>query len=146
MNSKTANQIMDIQEHLKEKQTGTRFLHTLGVEYTSVCLAMKYGADQTKAGLAGLLHDCAKHMAPEKLLKICREHKMTISAAQLAQPFCFTGRLVHTWLVKSTMLRIQIFLMLFFIIQQGGRQCLFWKKLYLLRIILNRPGIGLRIG
>ena len=91
MNSKTANQIMDIQEHLKEKQTGTRFLHTLGVEYTSVCLAMKYGADQTKAGLAGLLHDCAKHMAPEKLLKICREHKMTISDAQLAQPCLLHG-------------------------------------------------------
>ena len=49
-----------------------RYIHTLGVEYTSVCLAMKYGANLEAAELAGLLHDCAKELPGKKLIQICR--------------------------------------------------------------------------
>lgn len=52
--------IEDIQNKLHKKLKGSRYIHTLGVEYTSVCLAMKYGESLEKAELAGLLHDCAK--------------------------------------------------------------------------------------
>ena len=49
--------IQKIKEDLKKKLSSKRYEHTMGVEYTSTCLAMRYGADIEKARLAGLLHD-----------------------------------------------------------------------------------------
>lgn len=54
-------------ELLKEHVKGDRFTHSLGVEQTAVDLAKRYGADVSKAGLAGLLHDITKQMDNEKL-------------------------------------------------------------------------------
>ena len=53
-------QFHDIQKSLKNELDKERYEHTLGVMYTTGCLAMRYGADLSKAMLAGLLHDCAK--------------------------------------------------------------------------------------
>ena len=58
----------EIKKDLKNILSGKRYEHTLGVEYTSACLAMRYGADMEKARMAGLLHDCAKSLSSvEKL-------------------------------------------------------------------------------
>ena len=46
--------IQKIKEDLKKKLSSKRYEHTMGVEYTSTCLAMRYGADIEKARLAGL--------------------------------------------------------------------------------------------
>lgn len=54
--------ILDLQNKLQAILPPYRFLHTLGVAYTSASLAMCYGADVKKAQLAGLLHDSAKYM------------------------------------------------------------------------------------
>ena len=54
------DEILYIRRRLKKKMDEDRFEHTIGVAYTSVCLAMRYGEDLHKAELAGLLHDCAK--------------------------------------------------------------------------------------
>jgi len=51
-----------IKENLKKKLSSKRYEHTIGVEYTSTCLAMRYGVDIEKARIAGLLHDCAKYL------------------------------------------------------------------------------------
>lgn len=66
-------EIQEIEEILQQKQNPHRYRHTIGVRYTSICLAMRYGEDLTKASYAGLLHDCAKHMSGEKLLEKCRQ-------------------------------------------------------------------------
>lgn len=84
--------ITEIHEILRKKQTGSRFVHTLGVQYTSACLAMRYGADLEKAQIAGVLHDCAKHMKPEKLLEKCRKHDLLVTQAQERHPFLLHGR------------------------------------------------------
>ena len=84
--------IEDIQNKLRKKLKGSRYIHTLGVEYTSVCLAMKYGEDLEKAELAGLLHDCAKQLPEKKLIKICREHDEKISKMEFHQPFLLHGK------------------------------------------------------
>ena len=78
--------IVEIQNQLRKKQSERRFVHTLGVQYTSTCLAMRYGADIKKAELAGLLHDCAKHMTADKLLKVCRKHEVEITPAEEKSP------------------------------------------------------------
>ena len=50
-------EIQEIEEILQQKQNPHRYRHTIGVRYTSICLAMRYGEDLTKASYAGLLHD-----------------------------------------------------------------------------------------
>ena len=57
--------IQKIKENLKKKLSSKRYEHTIGVEYTSTCLAMRYGVDIEKARIAGLLHDCAKYLSSE---------------------------------------------------------------------------------
>ena len=79
--------IIEIQRHLKKKQSEHRFTHSLGVQYTSICLAMKYGYDLSKAELAGILHDCAKHYSAEKLIKICEKNKIPITDSERKSPF-----------------------------------------------------------
>lgn len=60
-----------IREKLKCSLDDARYQHTLGVEFTASCLAMRYGADVYKAELAGLLHDCAKAIPKDKLIELC---------------------------------------------------------------------------
>lgn len=56
-----------IKEQLKKELTKQRYEHTLGVAYTAAALAMCHGENMEKAWLAGLLHDCAKGIATDKL-------------------------------------------------------------------------------
>ena len=84
--------IEDIKNKMHKKMKDSRYIHTLGVEYTSVCLAMKYGESLEKAELAGLLHDCAKELPEKKLIKICRKHDEKISKMEFSQPFLLHGK------------------------------------------------------
>ena len=63
--------LCDIENDLKKKLKKKRFRHTIGVQYTSICLAMRYGEDLNKASYAGLLHDCAKNMGAESVVTAC---------------------------------------------------------------------------
>lgn len=92
-------EIQEIEEMLQQKQNPHRYRHTIGVRYTSICLAMRYGEDLTKASYAGLLHDCAKHMSNEKLLAKCCEHHLTVSEVEENNPFLLHGR-VGAWLAE----------------------------------------------
>ena len=56
-----------------------RFVHTLDVACTASNLAMRHGADLSKAELAGLLHDCAKCMNLGKMLKMCARADVQLS-------------------------------------------------------------------
>lgn len=84
--------IEDIQKKLQSKLKNGRYLHTLGVQYTSVCLAMKYGADLETTELAGLLHDCAKQLSGKKLIQICRDNREKISKTEFDNPFLLHGK------------------------------------------------------
>ena len=84
--------IEDIQEKLRKKLKGSRYVHTLGVEYSSVCLAMKYGENLETAELSGLLHDCAKELPEKKLIQICRDHGERISKMEYQNPFLLHGK------------------------------------------------------
>lgn len=79
--------ILKFQQMLQKKQNPHRYLHTLGVAYTSVALAMCYQADLEQAEVAGLLHDCAKHMSDDKKLEICKINHIEISKAEAINPF-----------------------------------------------------------
>lgn len=71
---------------LKSKMTERRYEHTLGVEYTCACLAMRYGINMEKAMTAGLLHDCAKHLLPEKKLQKCKKYNLPVQEFERKNP------------------------------------------------------------
>ena len=76
------DEILYIRRRLKKKMDEDRFEHTIGVAYTSVCLAMRYGEDLHKAELAGLLHDCAKCIPDDIKLDKCKRNNIPITKAQ----------------------------------------------------------------
>ena len=53
----------DIQHQLKHRVNNERFTHSVGVANTAVKLAKKFGVDERKAYIAGLLHDCARQFS-----------------------------------------------------------------------------------
>ncbi len=88
-----AMNIKDIKKELKKVLTDKRYEHTLGVAYSAMCLAMVYDTDIKKAELAGLLHDNAKCMSDEKLLKKCKKHNLNMSEIEKEQPYLLHAKL-----------------------------------------------------
>ncbi len=80
------NEIYEIRERLKKLLKPDRYEHSLSVSFTSVCLAMRYGADLRKAELAGLVHDCAKHFSKEELIQACKKDNVALTEEMLASP------------------------------------------------------------
>ena len=63
----------EIKDILKRDLTARRFAHTLGVAETARRLAGRFGIDEARAFLSGLLHDCAKRMTRDEMLEVCRQ-------------------------------------------------------------------------
>ena len=63
-------EIGKFRKELEKDLDQQRFEHSLGVEYTSACLAFIYGCDVNSARIAGLLHDCAKCLPDGEKLRI----------------------------------------------------------------------------
>lgn len=76
----------DIEKKLEKKLKPSRYMHTIGVAYTSASLAMAYGYPMDIAFIAGLLHDCAKYMSPSELYAFCEKKDIEISAAEKKSP------------------------------------------------------------
>jgi predicted HD superfamily hydrolase involved in NAD metabolism len=67
-----------IEQYLKANLKPKRYQHSLGVRDTAGKLANRYGADEKKARLAGLIHDCAKCMSDSDLISIANENGINI--------------------------------------------------------------------
>lgn len=83
----------NLKRELKSNLDKDRYEHTLGVAYTSICLAMKYEVDLQKAEIAGLLHDCAKCIPDDKKLKKCVEHNISVTEIEREQPHLLHSKL-----------------------------------------------------
>ena len=82
-----------IQDKLKEKLSEKRFQHTLGVQYTCACMAMRYEEDVYLASLAGLLHDCVKYMTDEQLLEKCTKYHLHVRDVERRNPYLLHAKL-----------------------------------------------------
>lgn len=60
--------------YLKHK----RIPHVLGTEQEAVRLAERYGADEEKARVAALLHDCTKKLSMEEQLALCTKYDIQL--------------------------------------------------------------------
>lgn len=71
--------VNEIKEILERDLTPKRFNHSLCVADEAKRLAAKYGADEEKAFLAGLVHDATKNYDAEKQLKIFKDFGIILS-------------------------------------------------------------------
>ncbi len=63
-------EVQKIKSYLEERLSPKRYKHSLGVAEEAVRLAKRYGADEDKAYLAGLVHDSAKEVDPETAIEL----------------------------------------------------------------------------
>ena len=64
----------EIIEWLKKNLSEKRYIHSLGTADCARFLAKKYGENEDKAYIAGLLHDCAKCLETDTLVEIIRKN------------------------------------------------------------------------
>lgn len=90
-----------IKKKLKEKLSEKRYEHTMGVAYTAASLAMRYDADMEKAFIAGLLHDCAKHLPSNEKLKKARKYKLEVSEYEKKNPELLHAKLGASYAIDK---------------------------------------------
>jgi len=76
---------------IKARLSQKRYEHSLGVAETARELAELNGCDTEKAYLAGILHDYAKELNDEELLKIGRMHNLILDEAEVREPQLLHG-------------------------------------------------------
>ena len=62
-----------------------RWIHAGGCSRTAAALARKYGADETDAARAGILHDITKALSPAQQQKLVDHWKLPVSPFEYAQ-------------------------------------------------------------
>ncbi len=80
-----------------EQLNQSRVNHVLGCRDTAVELAKRWGADETDAARAGLLHDITKALPPQLQLTLCEEYGIMLDAFSRKNPktlHALTGSLV----------------------------------------------------
>lgn len=75
-----------ITKYIKKNLKESRFEHSIRVKDTAQKLAKQYGEDVEKASIAALVHDCAKYLSNEKLIKYSEEYGYLIDEVALRNP------------------------------------------------------------
>jgi len=76
----------DIKSLLKKRLTEKRCYHSLCVADAARHLAEKYGADDDKMYLAGLLHDITKNTSDDEQLKLFARFGIILTDVEKASP------------------------------------------------------------
>lgn len=75
-----------MEAELASRLKDSRFRHCLGVADTAVFLAHRFGADEERARVAGLLHDCAREYRNEDMLAEAQRRGIAIGEVERAMP------------------------------------------------------------
>lgn len=68
-----------MKKKLKTMLKPKRFEHSIHVAEEAEKMARRFDADPQKAYIAGLVHDCAKNMPEDEMLKRCTQYGITLS-------------------------------------------------------------------
>ena len=94
------NEWIALEKKVRSAMDAERFHHTQGVMYTAAALAMSFGQDPERARLAGLLHDCAKSIVPNKeKAALCDRYGIEITDFERQNPHLLHGKL-GAWLAE----------------------------------------------
>jgi predicted HD superfamily hydrolase involved in NAD metabolism len=75
----------EIKEKLREMLSAERYKHSLSVQKMAKELAKIHGGDETKASIAGLIHDCAKWMTPFQSLRAAKRYRIQLDEIEREQ-------------------------------------------------------------
>ena len=78
--------IDQMRRELQRRLKKDRFAHSIGVANTAVKLAKRFGVDETKAYIAGLLHDCAREFENDELPAQAQARGINIGEVERAIP------------------------------------------------------------
>lgn len=95
----------NIKNLLIEKISGKRYQHSLRVADKARELAIIYGVEPDKAYLAGLIHDYAKGIAGEDLIKLAEENDLITDPIEREIPYILHGP-VGAYLLKKEKITI----------------------------------------
>lgn len=76
---------------IKQMLSPKRYEHSIGVANTARQLAQLYGEDADKAELAGIVHDIAKELPKEELLKLCEKGGIAVNEIEAQNPTLLHG-------------------------------------------------------
>lgn len=93
MEKNQLKQYHEIRNILQDELSKSRYEHSLGVEFTSSALAMKYDTNIIeKAKMAGLLHDCTKHISKKEHMILCKNNNVEITEVEERNPHLMHGK------------------------------------------------------
>lgn len=78
------NKIKEYKELLEKRLNKGRYYHSLCVADEAKRLAEKYGGNEEKCYLAGLLHDITKNSTPEEHLEIFKSNNISLSQIEMS--------------------------------------------------------------
>ena len=81
-----SDKIDGMKAKLGKRLKPNRYAHSVGVADTALFLAKRFGLDENKAYVAGLLHDCAREFPNEALPEEARKRGITIGAVEHESP------------------------------------------------------------
>jgi len=79
------------EDYARERLSDERYSHTLRVADTAERLAPLHGLDPKKARLAALLHDSAREVSKDELLRIAEEENLPVSNLEREHPVLLHG-------------------------------------------------------
>jgi predicted HD superfamily hydrolase involved in NAD metabolism len=77
--------------YARERLSDKRYAHTLRVAETAERLARLHGLDPERARLAGLLHDMAREIGKEELLRVAEEDGLSVGDFERERPILLHG-------------------------------------------------------
>lgn len=75
-----------LRKSMKSILSDSRYRHSLGAEQVCYDLALIHGDDTLKASIAGILHDCARYLTSEELIRECERYQIKISEIESRLP------------------------------------------------------------
>ena len=76
----------EMKAELKKRLKPSRYNHSLGVADTAAKLARRFGIDEEKARLAGLLHDCARQFPNGDMIREAKARGIEIGPIEASMP------------------------------------------------------------
>jgi predicted HD superfamily hydrolase involved in NAD metabolism len=83
--------LLDARSYARERLSDKRYAHTLRVAETAEHLAEIHGIDPKRARLAALLHDAAREVDKEELLRVTEEDGLPVGEFERERPVLLHG-------------------------------------------------------
>lgn len=93
--------LKDAESYARERLSDKRYDHTLRVAGTAERLAKHHGLDPRRARLAGLLHDTAREVGKEELLRVAEEENLPVGDFEREKPILLHGPVAAELLRKD---------------------------------------------